>query len=150
MTSLPMETEATPGPNPARITLERLVEFADIDASGNTHTSATIRWVEAAEAVLHERLGIAGRTFGSHPRVHLELNFRNRLFFLDRIEIDLRAVHVGGRSVRYDFEVRRGETVAADGTFTSVYLPRGSDRAQPWPPEIRSALTEGGDHSGDP
>jgi acyl-CoA thioesterase FadM len=149
MSSLPATSEPTPGPNPARITLERLVEFSDIDASGNHHTSAAIRWVEAAEAVLHHRLGIADLTFGSHPRVHLQLHFRERLYFLDRIEVELRATHVGGRSVRYAFDVRRGETVAVSGTFTSVYVPRGAERAKPWPAQVRRALMEGGDRTGD-
>lgn len=144
---MPDAAALTPGPDPARITLSRLVEFADIDVSGNHHAGAVFRWIEAAEAVLHERLGIARMTFGGHPRVHLEMSFHERLYFLDRIDVDLRVAHVGRTSVRYAFDVRRGETVAVSGTFASVYLPRDAERAQPWPAEVRRALTEGGEQA---
>jgi acyl-CoA thioesterase FadM len=139
--------ELRPGPRPARITLRRLVEFPDIDISGHYHNSAVIRWIEAAEAVLHSRLGIAQLTFGFHPRLHLEIFFRNRLYFLDEIDVDLRVTHVGRSSVRYDFEIRRGDTVAVTGSFAAAYLPSGAEHAQPWPEKVRKALTEGGDQS---
>ena len=51
--------------------------------------------------------------------------------------------------MRYAFDVRRGETVAVSGTFTSVYVPRGAERAKPWPAQVRRALMEGGDRTGD-
>jgi acyl-CoA thioester hydrolase len=139
--------ELTPGPNPARITLRRLVEFPDIDISGHYHNSAVIRWIEAAEAVLHSRLGIAGETFGFHPRLQLEIRFLARLYFLDDIDIDLKVIHVGRSSVRYTFAVRRGATVAVSGEFAAAYLPKGAEHAQPWPESVQRALTEGGDQT---
>jgi acyl-CoA thioester hydrolase len=57
-----MSGERTPGPNPARIRLRRLVEFPDLDISGHYHNSAVIQWIEAAEAVLHSRLGAGDRS----------------------------------------------------------------------------------------
>ena len=134
-----------PGPNPARITISRMVEFGDIDKSGHYHNSCVIKWLEAAEAVLHARLGIAEATFGLAPRVSVELQFRARLSFLDQVEIALTTVHVGRSSVRYDLVVRRGETVAASGSVVTVYLPEGAGRAQPWPAEVRRQLREGGE-----
>ncbi len=142
-------SELTPGPNPARITLRRLVEYSDTDASGHYHNGAVVRWSEAAEAVLHARLGIAMRTFGFTPRVRLEVDFRERLYFLDDIDIDLDVIHVGRTSLRYAFQVRRGETVAVNGQLVTAYLPRSADRAEPWPDDIRRALTEGGDRTAD-
>ena len=137
----------TPGPNPARITLRRLVEFPDIDISGHYHNSAVIRWIEAAEAVLHSRLGIADLTFGFNPRLQLEIQFRARLYFLDDIDVDLAVIHVGRSSVRYSFDIRRGDTVAVTGRFAAAYLLRGAEHTQPWPEQVRHALTEGGDQS---
>ncbi len=106
-----------------------------------------VRWIEAAEAVLHARLGIAGRTFGLTPRVRLEVDFRERLYFLDDIDIDLAVIHVGRTSLRYRFDVRRGDTVAVTGELVAAYLPRNVDKAVPWPDDIRRALTEGGDRT---
>ena len=140
-------SELTPGANPARITLRRLVEYSDTDASGHYHNAAVVRWTEAAEAVLHARLGIAGRTFGFTPRVRLEVDFKERLYFLDDIDIDLDVIHVGRTSLRYRFDVRRGQTVAVTGNVVTAYLPAGADRTEPWPDDIRTAFTEGGDKS---
>lgn len=137
----------TPGPRPAQITLRRLVEFPDIDISGHYHNSAVIRWIEAAEAVLHSRLGIAQLTFGFHPRLQLDIRFHDRLYFLDEIDIDLTVIHVGRTSVRYAFDVRRGETIAVSGEFAAAYLPEGATHTQPWPEQVRKALTEGGDRT---
>jgi len=139
--------ELTPGSNAARITIRRLVEYPDTDASGHYHNGAVVRWIEAAEAVLHARLGIAERTFGLTPRMHLEVDFTERLYFLDEIDIDLEVIHVGRSSVRYRFKVRRGETVAVTGELVTAYLPRTADRTQPWPDDIRRVLMEGGDRS---
>ena len=137
----------TSGPNPARITLRRLVEFPDIDISGHYHNSAVIRWIEAAEAVLHSRLGIADLTFGFNPRLQLDIQFRARLYFLDDIDIDLAVIHVGRSSVRYSFDIRRADTVAVTGQFAAAYLLKGAEHTRPWPEQVRRALSEGGDRS---
>jgi acyl-CoA thioester hydrolase len=139
--------ELTPGSNPARITIRRLVEYPDTDASGHYHNGAVVRWIEAAEAVLHARLGIAKRTFGLTPRMHLEVDFTERLYFLDDIDIELDVVHVGRSSVRYRFQVRRGKMAAVTGELVTAFLPRDADKTQPWPDDIRRALTEGGDRT---
>ena len=133
-----------PGPNPARVSIRRMVEFSDIDKSGHYHNSCVIRWLEAAEAILHSRLGIADATFGTAPRVSVELQFLARLSFLDEVDIALTTVHVGRASVRYELVVTRGQTVAARGSVVTVYLPDGNERAQPWPDQVRLQLREGG------
>lgn len=137
-----------PGPNPARITIRRMVEFGDIDKSGYYHNASVIRWLEAAEAIMHARLGIAEDIFGCAPRVSVALQFHSRLSFMDQVEITLAVAHVGRTSVRYDLEVRRGDVVAADGGVVAVYLPAGADHTQPWPDDVRRRLREGGDVDG--
>ncbi len=140
-------TEYDPGPAPARITIRRMVEFGDIDKSGHYHNASVIRWLEAAEAIMHARLGIAMDTFGLAPRVSVELEFRSRLSFMDVVDIALVVVHVGRSSVRYSLEVTHGQRPAAPGSVVTVYLPEGAERAQPWPDYVSRALREGGDRS---
>jgi acyl-CoA thioester hydrolase len=127
-------------PEPARITIRRLVEWGDTDASGYYQNVAVIRWIQAAEAELHTRLGIVDLTFGSTPRVRFEVDFTERLWFNDAIDIDLEVRHLGRTSVRYGFTVRRGTVVAARGVLIAAYLPRGEDRPRPWPDVVRRAL----------
>lgn len=142
-----MTGELDPGPNPARITIRRMVEFGDIDSSGHYHNACVVRWLEAAEAVLHKRLGISETTFGQAPRVNLEISFLARLYFMDEVDITLTTVHVGRSSVRYGLSVESAGVQAAAGGVVTAHLPRGAERAQPWPPEVRTRLREGGDQS---
>src|SRR5690606_35087854 len=54
-----LTTEASAGAGAgAGVTIGRTVEWQDTDAAGHYHHSAVIRWVEAAETALHERLGL--------------------------------------------------------------------------------------------
>jgi len=132
-------------PDPARITIRRLVEYPDTDASGHYQHAVVLRWVEAAEAVLHSRLGVAGRTFGSSPRLHFEVDYQEPLWFLDEVEVDLVAARVGRTSVRWEFTIRRGETQAASGHFVAAHVPVAGTAAEPWPDDLRQAFAEGGD-----
>lgn len=142
-----MKSEYDAGPNPARITMRRMVEFGDIDKSGHYHNASVIRWLEAAEAIMHARLGIAEDTFGLAPRVSVELEFRSRLSFMDEVDVTLGVIHVGRTSVRYALEVGHGDRLAARGSVVTVHLPEGAEHAQPWPDRVRRALREGGDQS---
>jgi len=122
-----------------------LVEYPDTDASGHYQHAVVLRWVEAAEAVLHSRLGVAGRTFGSSPRLHFEVDYQEPLWFLDEVEVDLVAARVGRTSVRWEFTIRRGETQAASGHFVAAHVPVAGTAAEPWPDDLRQAFAEGGD-----
>ncbi|MDN5933365.1 MAG: hypothetical protein L0I24_20260, partial [Pseudonocardia sp.] len=68
-------------PDPARVTIRRRAEWAQTDAAGHHHWTAMPHWAEQAETVLHERLGIAERTFGREPRVDVPVDFTARLYF---------------------------------------------------------------------
>lgn len=134
--------------DPARITLVRRVEWMDTDAAGIYHWMTVFRLVEAAEAHLHERLGIRDRTFGRTPRVHVSADFRRELEFFDPVELTLAVASVGRSSVRYAFTaVREGDgATAAEGEMVIVYVtgsPGGG--ATPWPDDLRERLARGGD-----
>jgi acyl-CoA thioesterase FadM len=134
-------------PEPARITIRRLVEYPDTDASGHYQHAAVLRWVEAAEAVLHARLGVADRTFGSSPRLHFEVDYHLPLWFLDEVDIELVAARVGRTSVRWDFTLRRGQDLAASGHVVAAHVPVAGTGSEAWPEDLRRAFTEGGDRS---
>ena len=133
--------------DPARIRIRRLVEYPDTDASGHYQHMAVLRWVEAAEAVLHSRLGVADRTFGHSPRLHVEVDYQQPLWFLDEVEVELVAGRVGRSSVRWDFTVRKDGTQAASGHVVAAHVPVAGTGAEPWPDDLRRAFAEGGDRS---
>jgi acyl-CoA thioester hydrolase len=135
-----------PGPT---ISIERIVEWADTDAAGHQHNSAIMRWVEAAEAELFRRLDLPDY-FPSAPRVQQVINYRAKLWFGQRVTAKVTVQNIGRTSMTFAFEVGShpaGDApggLAAYGTFTTAYVPAGSQTAQPWPEHIRYAITTAG------
>lgn len=99
--------------------------------------------MESAESVLHERLGLLD-LFGVVPRVRYEVDYLARLWFRDRVDIEIRVAAVGRTSVTYSFEVRRGDEVAARGSMVAVSSDPQVGGTMPWPDEVRKALLESG------
>jgi acyl-CoA thioester hydrolase len=131
---------AFPQEGAPQVTIERLVEWPDTDAAGHYHHSTMVRWIEAAEADLLDQLGIV-QLFGVIPRVRYEVDYKARLWFRDRVAVQLWVADVGRASVRYEFVVRRGEEVAAAGAMTAVNIDPEGGRAAAWPGDVRAVLT---------
>ena len=125
--------------------IERVVEWADTDASGHHHNSAVVRWMEAAEAELMRQLGLEDY-FPVAPRVQQVLNFRGKLWFGQRIVATVWVDRIGESSLTLAFEVvaqpygRSAGGPAADGTVTTVHVPRGTEGSAPWPEAMRDAF----------
>ena len=129
---------------PARIRIHRVVGWADTDASGHYQFQTVFRWLMEAESELHAGLGIVGDTHGSSPRLHVEADYLDRLWFRDEVAFDLVVAHIGRTSLTYAFEVIKGTNPAVRGRLVVVYLPRDADAPEPWPHAIRQKLAEGG------
>jgi len=136
------------GAGPASVEVRRRVEWSDTDAAGHHHNTAVLRWLEEAETVLHEQLGVVEQTFGRTPRVRIEIDFTERLYFRDIVVIRLAVAAVGRTSLTYSFEVARDETVVARGRLVIVNAAAGQG-AEPWPAELRRALAESGPQPGE-
>jgi 2-aminobenzoate-CoA ligase len=133
-----------PEPNPPSVVIERRVEWPDTDAAGHYHHSTVVRWVEAAEATLLRRLGLA-HLFGSTPRVHFEADYRARLWFGEIVRTELRVAKVGTSSLHYAFTVRgQGDEVAATGRMSIAHSAAHSTGSTPWPDEVREVLVTSG------
>lgn len=120
----------------------------DTDAAGIYHWATVFRLLEAAEAELHERLGIRETTFGRTPRVHVTCDFRRELRFFDLVELTLAVSRVGRSSATYHFTLADAapDKTAAEGTLVVAFTtgsPGG--RAMPWPADLRDRLLNGGD-----
>jgi acyl-CoA thioesterase FadM len=130
--------------DPARVVLERRVEWMDTDAAGIYHWTTAFRFAESAEAALHTALGIAEVTFGATPRVHVEADFERALVFNEVVEVDLAVRAVGRTSVEYGLVIAGGAGPAVAGTIKACFIDRSTRRAVPWPDEIRERLSSGG------
>jgi len=131
--------------NPARIRIHRRIEWIDTDAAGIYHWTTVIRYAEAAEAALHNALGITEQTFGITPRVNAGFDFHRPLYFNDPVVIDFAVQAVGRSSVRYGVALTDAQQRAvAEGTITTCLVDRELSRSVPWPDAVRRALSEGG------
>jgi acyl-CoA thioester hydrolase len=104
-----------------------------------------MRWVEQAESLLYESLGIADATAGCVPRVHFEIEYINQLFFRDLLEVTLSVESVGRTSLTYSFQIAGEDALAVRGNYVVVLTGRTGKKARPWPDVVRAALTESGE-----
>lgn len=131
-------------------TVTRRVEWSDTDASGHQHNSLLLRMVESAERELMSQAGVLEEYFWSAPRVRHEVDYRSKLYFNQQVSATIVLERLGTSSLTFSFEVwgeEHGETprrLAAHGRVVVAHVPRGTEQAQPWPDEIRRALTARG------
>lgn len=122
----------------AKIT--RYLQWPDTDASGHQHHSVIMRWAEEAEAALLGELGLSGQ-FGQTPRVRYHVDYHARLWFGDRVEVEIAVSRIGRSSLTYQFQANGPRGVAADGEMTIVHTETSSGGSAPWPQAVREALS---------
>jgi acyl-CoA thioester hydrolase len=102
-----------------RFSTDVRVRFAETDAQGVAHNSNYLVWFEIARIAYLEEFA------GGYPSLRetglesfvLESHVRYRLpaHFDDRLKIHTRVAELRGARFRFDYEVRRGDEVIADG-----------------------------------
>jgi YbgC/YbaW family acyl-CoA thioester hydrolase len=125
---------------PARIVMQRRIEWWDTDASGNYHNTAAFRLLESAETLLLARLGFLHEVYGRLPRAHVEADFRRPLGFHDLVDVDLRVHSLGRSSITYRVEIRRGDDVCVEITAVAVLLDEARGKPVEWPAAYRDRL----------
>ncbi len=128
----------------------RRVEFADTDMAGLVHFARFFVFMETAEHQFLEAVGMRihrqrdGREIG-WPRVQAACEYLSPARLYDQLEIRVRVLRKGEKSMTYGFEFRLGERLVARGRMTSVCcLIGGPDgpRAIPIPPEVAGKIAE--------
>lgn len=103
----------------------RRVEFADTDMGGIAHFSRFFIFMETAEHELLASLGTSvhiehdGWKVG-WPRVAATCEYLSPARFGDVLDIHVRVLRKGEKSMTYGFEITRGDTAIARGRITSV------------------------------
>ena len=147
---------------PWKYRIEERVRWGDVDAARIIFYGAYIRFFEFAETELFRAVGLSyGKMFDELdvwlPRAHLECDFRRAAQLDDLLEVSVFVGHVGRRSLRLDFEVRRKgeEPLVAEAHFVLVSVRRDTFETVNVPEELRRRLApytrpasrEGGDAS---
>lgn len=131
-------------------TIKRRVQFAETDMAGVLHFANYYRFMEEVEHAFWRSLGLCvmaeeeGREI-SWPRVATSCEYFRPARFEDELELTLRLVKIGNRSVEYEIEFRcDGERVAL-GKTTAVCCSMDAGRFQslPIPDRLRQALEKG-------
>ena len=129
---------------------QRRVEFADTDMGGIVHFSRFFVFMETAEHELLRTLGtevhmrLDGRDIG-WPRVEANCQYLSPARLSDLLEIHIRVVRKGTRSMTYGFTFSCGDTIVARGRLSSVCCTMSATeglRAIPIPEFIAARLTE--------
>lgn len=131
----------------------RRVEFRDTDAAGIVHFSAFFNYMEEVEHEFLRSLGLsvlmrdAGGVL-SWPRVAASCQFQSAVKFEDVLDVELRLVRVGEKSVTYGFSfAHQGRPVAA-GELTAVCCrmePGAAPRSVVIPEAMARKLVASGD-----
>ena len=132
---------------PWKFRIEERVRWADVDAARIIFYGAYIRFFEIAETELFRTIGLPyGRAFDELdvwlPRAHLECDFRRAAQLDDLLEVAVYVAHVGTKSLRLNFEVRRkGEpALVAEAHFILVSVRRDTFDSVPVPAELKRRL----------
>lgn len=131
----------------------RRIEFADTDMAGIVHFARFFVFMETAEHEFLRSLGTEtvgevdaeGRRIG-WPRVSVACEYLAPAHYGEELDIHLRVLRKGTRSLTFGFDIRRGETAVARGKVTAAccQLPDGEKglKAIPIPARLASLIQE--------
>lgn len=127
---------------------QKRVEFVDTDAAGIAHFSAFMRYMEQAEHELLRHLGLSVMTKDaqgkiSWPRVSVKCDFQSSAKFEDILQIEVRILRLGEKSITYGFRVVDNTRSIATGETTAVccrIVPETPPKSMVIPTEIAAKL----------
>jgi acyl-CoA thioesterase FadM len=77
------------------------------------------------------------------PRVHIDVDYFDRLYFDEVIEVRVGVVKVGNSSCGFDFEVRKADGGRAiGGSYVIVHASGTASGSEPWPTALRDSLSQ--------
>lgn len=131
----------------SKFSIEERVRWGDVDAARIIFYGAYIRFFEFAETELFRAVGLPYSVMFDVldiwlPRAHLECDFRRAARLDDLLEVSVYVGHVGRKSLRLNFEVRRkGEAeIIAEAHFVLVAVRRDTFDAVAVPEELKRRL----------
>ncbi|NNG19788.1 acyl-CoA thioesterase [Naumannella sp. ID2617S] len=123
----------------ARHVMTRRLAWHETDAAGHNHFAAALRWLEEGEHALWRALGHPDLV-ASLPRVHVEVDYRGRIYFNDELEVTSGVLRVGRTSATLGTVVVRDGGMVIECRHTVAHCPDPTAGALPWPDDIRTLL----------
>lgn len=143
---------------PSSFSTTRRVEFSDTDLAGIVHFSKFFTYMESVE---HEFLRSIGTSVVTEydgdrigwPRMSASCDYKSPAFFEDELNVELRIIRKGNKSLNYAYTFTRDDTLVAEGEIgvaCCVCNPGVRMRAIPIPGEIAEKIQEAGVGSASP
>ncbi|MCH8807528.1 MAG: acyl-CoA thioesterase [Planctomycetes bacterium] len=132
---------------PREFVYARRVQFAETDMAGVMHFANYYRIMEEAEHAFWRSLGLSVHTVDhaaeiGWPRVATSCQYFAPARFEDELQVRLRLVDVGQKTVEFEFEFRREDTRIAFGKAKAVCCTMVDRAFQsiPIPEDVRARL----------
>jgi acyl-CoA thioester hydrolase len=131
--------------------IKKRVEFSETDMAGIVHFSNFFRYMEAAEASFFRELGFPliyrdENESRGWPRVRANASFQQPLYFGDEIKVHLFVKALKFKAIEFFFRIYKiegnQEIPVAKGSFTTVYVRRGTDSMEMQSIELPKDLLE--------
>jgi acyl-CoA thioester hydrolase len=120
------------------------VRYAETDRMGVAHHSSYLLWFELARTGLLREAGHAYRDLESAgvrlPVLEYGCKFLKSADYDDTLQIETRVRELRSRTVTFDYIVRRGDDVVAEG-FTYHVCVDGNQKPRRFPDEVRQAIS---------
>jgi acyl-CoA thioester hydrolase len=113
------------------------VRFRDLDSLGHVNNAVFLTYLEEARIAYLDPLGAEASNM---ILARVEIDFRAPLRMGDELEIGVRPARLGTKSFELEYEVRSGETLAAEAKTVLVSYDYASGRAVELPESWREAL----------
>ncbi len=128
-----------------RFTTEVTVQWGDVDLAGVVYFPHFFRYVDIAEAEFYHSLGPTvlelEESLGIRlPRVEATCRFLKPARFCDRLSVTLEIEQFGAKTVRYLFDVKRGDEAIAEGHLVIATVSIADFKAIPLPQKLRELL----------
>ena len=119
------------------------VIFGDTDQMGVVYYANYLRYFEGARAAYWRALGKSYKDLEAWgvalPVVEAHCYYKRPAYYEDLLSVDVRVSELRGASLRFAYQVYRGDELLADGNTRHAVI--GSDgRPRPLPPGLRDAI----------
>lgn len=108
------------------MTYQHKIQYYETDKQGITHHSNYIRIMEETRVELMERLGFGYERMEAagvfSPVMAVSCEYKRPTTFADVVSVTLKVAELGKLKVKFDYEMRLGDTLACHGTSLHCFL----------------------------
>lgn len=123
------------------------IRFSDLDAQGHVNNAVYLTYLESARLGYYQTTGIWDKHSGANTGMvvaHIDIDYVAPIFLGHDIEVGLRMVRLGNKSMTLAFQIsaREGTQVFARGEAILVVFDDAAEKGVPISEEWRTRITQ--------